>query len=692
MVCPPKGSNTALNHDLEKVGNTSLTDDLKDELVDAAVEIFLIGPHKEYVKAITAKMNSENFMDVYLGFQTLPINVKLNIWKVYSSAFEGRIQSPWFGENMKPTYYKTQHSGKYIVQFPRNLKDLVGKNGSLVIRLEVNTDENQGSSEEYVTISKGSRKLDVFGYSLGKIKGKNFHTKSPENWADSEYFCARNGGHLVSIKSKAEKDELDVLIGGFGSIYAIGAKKYDSGWKWFDGSPWNHNNSVFDINTEFTPGNCLAYDARDKNMYTKECKDKNSIICDLGHTKFSGFTNATYAYKGKDIQDMFSDIIVKHHQPKTDNFDHQKKKNTGFILDWTILNGSLNYEIQKNYEKGCIKTPVVVGIKGNYTIMLNIPLKKIVDKVLVEVRTDIQRFYGVEGKMYYNFFRKKYFRFVDTYGNDHHCWQEADSKCLRQGGHLASVHSPEDLKGVGEAVGDYETGVWLGGRLTRAGHWSWSDGSPWDYENWDTEDPEIRYGSKGHTNNCTVVWDDLTWWDEPCSLSHKNIIACQKNSWVNAQHVHIPSNTTKLKFTKENFTSATFHIWWEYEVTNLTLLVMNRNRSFPSFQLNWNVGDEPINDTKCDLGNWTPVRGENKYKNNYFLRLANLAREAATHNIMTEWLLTRALEYKVDIIRNESLEYKDWCKYGEVQEEYKADVFEGYMHAVGMISSSDIIR
>ena len=44
-VCPPEDSNTALYHDLAKVGNQSLSDNHRQTLKEAAFKIFMETPH-----------------------------------------------------------------------------------------------------------------------------------------------------------------------------------------------------------------------------------------------------------------------------------------------------------------------------------------------------------------------------------------------------------------------------------------------------------------------------------------------------------------------------------------------------------------------------------------------------------------------------------------------------------------------
>ena len=94
----------------------------------------------------------------------------------------------------------------------------------------------------------------------------------------------------------------------------------------------------------------------------------------------------------------------------------------------------------------------------------------------------------------------------------------------------------EELNAVAKATerkdDNNDDGIWLGGRLTSAGHWVWSDGSIWDFDNWDKEDPNVRYGTQGANNNCTAMWKDKTWWDWPCGTLNMNRFPCQKLLWT----------------------------------------------------------------------------------------------------------------------------------------------------------------
>ena len=71
-VCPPRGSHTALNHDLIKAGNQSLTQEDRENLKQAAYDIFTKGSHDEYVLAMVEAANPGNLEQIYQGYQSPP--------------------------------------------------------------------------------------------------------------------------------------------------------------------------------------------------------------------------------------------------------------------------------------------------------------------------------------------------------------------------------------------------------------------------------------------------------------------------------------------------------------------------------------------------------------------------------------------------------------------------------------------
>jgi len=81
-------------------------------------------------------------------------------------------------------------------------------------------------------------------------------------------------------------------------------------------------------------------------------------------------------------------------------------------------------------------------------------------------------------------------------------WEDAENFCKSCGGHLASVHSEEEF----EVIKDLSSTFWLGGLKGDDEMWKWTDGTDWDYENWDTE-----FASKNNYGIDSRVYVNPVW-------------------------------------------------------------------------------------------------------------------------------------------------------------------------------------
>merc|ERR1712223_423717 len=66
-VCPPRGSNTALNHLLEKVKDVDFAKEERQELLDISREVFLEIPNKKYARQMTELLSIENMRSIVNG-------------------------------------------------------------------------------------------------------------------------------------------------------------------------------------------------------------------------------------------------------------------------------------------------------------------------------------------------------------------------------------------------------------------------------------------------------------------------------------------------------------------------------------------------------------------------------------------------------------------------------------------------
>ena len=86
-VCPPKGSNTALNPDLMMLKDKGISREDRETLLKLAKELLIQGPHMVFVnttKDLISKNNVQKSYDGQLNFELIGQN---NIRKCY----EGKI-------------------------------------------------------------------------------------------------------------------------------------------------------------------------------------------------------------------------------------------------------------------------------------------------------------------------------------------------------------------------------------------------------------------------------------------------------------------------------------------------------------------------------------------------------------------------------------------------------------------------
>ena len=100
-------------------------------------------------------------------------------------------------------------------------------------------------------------------------------------------------------------------------------------------------------------------------------------------------------------------------------------------------------------------------------------------------------------------------------------WDKAEAFCIQKGGHLASVASEATEAYVLRAKGNKTLkNLWLGGSdKEEEGVWKWSDGSPWNFTNWNKYQPTPLDVSSDE--DCLQYYYSnyaTKWSDRPCSV------------------------------------------------------------------------------------------------------------------------------------------------------------------------------
>ncbi|XP_048089838.1 C-type mannose receptor 2-like isoform X1 [Alosa alosa] len=101
-------------------------------------------------------------------------------------------------------------------------------------------------------------------------------------------------------------------------------------------------------------------------------------------------------------------------------------------------------------------------------------------------------------------------------------WAEAESNCVRMGGHLASVHSKHESSIIEDLINKHirnARDTWIGGTdVAKEGVWVWSDGSRFDYTHWYAGEPN-NYGVGQHCLHMHKgKWDDYG-----CEYGHPSV-------------------------------------------------------------------------------------------------------------------------------------------------------------------------
>ena len=138
-VCPPKGTNTALNFDFMRLNQTSHMSEMQ-RVKNETKSIFTGNDRMNYIKDMVRTVNPENLKRIYQGFQTLPIHLNKTGFKIELSGAAGEISAPSSSE------YPIMN---YILRLPMNVNQLVGRKGKFILELVINSKGNGNHSVEY---------------------------------------------------------------------------------------------------------------------------------------------------------------------------------------------------------------------------------------------------------------------------------------------------------------------------------------------------------------------------------------------------------------------------------------------------------------------------------------------------------------------------------------------------------------
>ena len=159
-VCPPKGSNTALNYDLMRLQNWTLSREDRDFLRQDIIKAFVNEGHRRFVDKMFIAANSENLKQVFSGYHSVPKPYGKEGFSTSAWDSNGSLESARFGQEYRKEDYQASREVRFVLDHPTGFEliSLLGTKGSLVVDLEVDTRQVDGWNEE-VSFLEGPRYL-----------------------------------------------------------------------------------------------------------------------------------------------------------------------------------------------------------------------------------------------------------------------------------------------------------------------------------------------------------------------------------------------------------------------------------------------------------------------------------------------------------------------------------------------------
>ena len=280
-VCPPRGSDTVLNHLLAKVKEISFTNEERDKLVNISREVFIEIPNKNLQgqKVSDQLLSLDNMTSIVKGKAKMPDIDNDGMITLESSELEGSFSTPGYNDSKyQGKFYNKPQSLHYVLRFPENLQDMVGE-GALVISVQTRDSWTFKSAE----------------------KSFQFH-KALMNWNEAENYCVSQRGHLASIASQEQNEEVLNVASKVHAMYIWlgGKRKPFEEWFWSDNLTWSFHNWRY--NPYYHEGNCMVIMTQHSagKWDTEDCSNERDLICSNPPQRKSG--DKTFVFRNHSLR------------------------------------------------------------------------------------------------------------------------------------------------------------------------------------------------------------------------------------------------------------------------------------------------------------------------------------------------------------------------------------------------------
>ena len=293
-------------------------------------ELLITKPSTEFVALARAFKSSESILELFKDTTqtTYPMPYFDKIEKtlgheVWSSELNGSFHTPGFGE--KYLCNKTLQNVQFVLLVPK------AKAKDDILHLEIQVANDKGWEVQY---RQGSK------YVLYKSQQLSWH--------DAEKFCLERNGHLASVESWLETNQLG--SGHFLSNAWIGGSDIvrESVWTWSDGTPWPIGPTCDSIRREHgdfsqpctswarnqpsggATRNCLSI--AQNNYKDSKCDEKKDFVCKFNPPVL--ITNQTLAIKKSTKGFSKVEFWLKKRFFSSSTTCNASQNIPGFLINW----------------------------------------------------------------------------------------------------------------------------------------------------------------------------------------------------------------------------------------------------------------------------------------------------------------------------------------------------------------------
>ena len=302
-VCPPKGSNTALNPDLMMLKDKGISREDREILLKLAKELLIQGPHMVFVNTTKDLLSKNNLHKSYDGKLRKCYEGKLSFSFPWNGKFAvvdtSLAGTGWLGGNMEHIEsHNWQYDMQYTIRFSDNLKELLG-NKFLSITLGVDSETGvvftglgEPSSEQYKNTTPPWTVL----------KQDLTYNEQEMTFADAVTSCNDEQKYMASFTSQADMDRSNDIESSSGLWLGASYQAKLNSWQWLDGSAWNWTNWAKGEPSKKSPCAYIAtfgYLERGKWIVSSSCSNRGLYQCKTfqgSHFLINGTKNMTLIY------------------------------------------------------------------------------------------------------------------------------------------------------------------------------------------------------------------------------------------------------------------------------------------------------------------------------------------------------------------------------------------------------------